>query len=313
MKTAAVLCLALGLATAPRLGAQAAGSGAGDSGGMAQLAWVDRAGNVLGTIGEPQFLILDPAISPDGQRVATRSRQREGDLDQVWIHQGSASRRLTSSTGVSERHVIWSPDGRRLAYSGQERGGMSNLFVRAAEGDAESRPLVVTEGMHKWSPAWLPDQRTLVFHTHTPATDARDLMSVGVEGGVTELLVESPAREALPRVSLDGRFVAYGSDESGTWEVYVTTFPRSGQRWQITRGGGSWPRWGGSELFYWSGNTLMAVPVETASGFSPGAAKPLFTGAQVGMGEGPQEGFNPAYDVSRDGTRFVVVRNARQP
>ena len=295
------------------VGAQTPADAQDSAAPLAKLAWVDRSGRVLGTVGEPQFLILDPAISPDGQGVATRSQNRQGDLDQAWLHEGNRSRRLTGSTGLSERHMIWSPDGRRVAFSGQAAGGMSNLFVHAADGSGESESLVVSEGMHKWSPAWLPDMRTVVFHTHTPSTDSRDLMALNVDEGTIEMLVESPAREALPRVSPDGRYVAYGSDESGTWEVYVTTFPGSGQRWQISHGGGSWPRWGGGELFYWAGITLVAVPVETATEFSAGPPRPLFTGAQVGMGDGPQEGFNPAYDVTRDGARFVVVQNARQP
>jgi hypothetical protein len=124
------------------------------------------------------------------------------------------------------------------------------------------------------------------------------------------VLVADPGIQALARISRDGRFVAYQSDQDGRAEIYVTTFPKSDARWKVSTNGGTWPKWSNSELFYWEGNQLIAVPYTVEGGaFRPGTPIRLFTGAQVGMGENNlMSSYNPEYDVTADGTRFVVVQ-----
>jgi len=273
-----------------------------------QLAWVDRSGSVIGTVGPRMNSILDPSISPDGDRVAVRGREHEGDRDYLWILEGRTADRLTTNHGF-ERHMIWSPDGARIAYSIQDEGGVSNLFVRPADGSGGDAPLVVSEEIHKWYPSWSPDASTVVFHTNDPESGARDLWYVDVESGETHVLVDDPGIQALARVSPDGRFVAYQSDHEGTMDIYVTAFPPSPARWRISDGGGTWPKWSDDELFYWSGNTLMAVGFSTDGGFQPEGPLELFTGAVAGMGaDNLMTSYNPEYDVSADGTRFVVTQ-----
>lgn len=273
-----------------------------------QLAWVDRSGRVLGTIGPRMNSILDPSISPDETRVAVRGRQVEGDRDHLWILEGTDAERLTTNEGA-ERHMIWSPDGSRIAYSIQNQGGVSNLYIRSVNGSGQDQPLVVSEGMHKWYPSWSPDASTLVFHTNDPETEARDLWYVDVASGETGVLVDDPGIQALARMSRDGRFVAYQSDQDGQTEIYVTTFPRSDARWKVSTNGGTWPKWSTDELFYWEGNSLMAVPFTTDGGFDPGAPHTLFTGEEAGMGaDNMMSSYNPEYDVNADGTRFVVTQ-----
>ncbi len=113
--------------------------------------------------------------------------------------------------------------------------------------------------------------------------------------------------ETNSRLSPDGRFVAYLSDESGRREVYVRPFPEGGGKWQISANGGNFQRWSrdGSELFYVEGQTLMSVAVSTTGGFSAGSAKPLFEHPGLGGGGGGSS----TYDVSADGQRFVVVED----
>lgn len=277
-----------------------------------QLAWVDRTGEVQGTVGPAMSSILDPAISPDETEIAVRGRENRGDTDSMWILEGTAKRRVTDNTGF-ERHMAWSPDGTRLAYSLQNEGGVSNLYIRAADGSGSDEPLVVSEGAHKWYPSWTPDGATLVYHLTDPEADVRDLWSVNVADGKTEVLVESPALEALAQISPDGRFVAYQSDEGGEMNIWVTTFPRSDQKWQVSKGGGTWAKWSEDELFFWQGNTLMAVTVGDGDTFSPGTPQKLFTGEQVGMGaDNMMTSYNPEYDVTLDGTRFIVSQRVSQ-
>jgi Tol biopolymer transport system component len=273
-----------------------------------QLAWVDRSGEVQGSIGPMMSSILDPSISPDGSKVAVRGRQNQGDTDSLFILEGTQARRLTTNEGA-ERHMIWSPDGSRIAYSIQNPGGVSNLYVRAADGGGSDEPLVESEGMHKWYPSWTPDASMLVFHTNDPETQARDLWYVDAASGETGVLVDDDGIQALARLSRDGRFVAYQSDQDGRAEIYVTTFPRSEARWKVSTNGGTWPKWSDDELFYWEGNVLMAVRFTTDGGFDPGTPRRLFTGEQAGMGaDNTMSSYNPEYDVTADGTRFVVTQ-----
>jgi Tol biopolymer transport system component len=307
MKTHLVIPATLVLISATAGGLVAQGRGGGTP-AVRQLAWVDRTGQVLGTIGPRMNSILDPSISPDGSKVAVRGRQNQGETDHLYILEGSSARRLTGNEGA-ERHMIWSPDGARIAYSIQNPGGVSNLYVRPSDGSGQDQPLIESEGMHKWYPSWTPDASAIVFHTHDPATDVRDLGYRVLASGETGVLVGDPGIQALARLSRDGRFVAYQSDQDGRAEIYVTTFPRSDARWKVSTNGGTWPKWSDDELFYWEGNSLMAIEFSTEGGFRAGTPRRLFTGAQVGMGaDNTMSSYNPEYDVSADGTRFVVTQ-----
>jgi hypothetical protein len=163
--------------------------------------------------------------------------------------------------------------------------------------------------MHKWYPSWSPDASNVVFHTNNPDTQARDLWYVNIASGETTVLVDDDGIQALARMSRDGRFVAYQSDQDGQLEIYVTTFPESDARWKVSTDGGTWPKWSNDELFYWEGNSLMAVGFTNERGFNPQTPRRLFTGEQVGMGaDNMMASYNPEYDVSADGMRFVVTQ-----
>jgi Tol biopolymer transport system component len=277
-----------------------------------QLAWVDRAGTVQGTIGPEMNSILDPSIAPDGMKVAVRGRMNQGDTDSLYILQGETATRLTTNEGA-ERHMIYSPDGSKIAYSIQNQGGVSNLYIRAADGSGGDTVLIESEGMHKWYPSWSPDGSVVVFHTNDVDTQARDLWFIDVASGETGVLVDDDGIQALARMSRDGRFVAYQSDQDGQAEIYVTTFPKSEARWKVSTSGGTWPKWSTDELFYWQGNTLMAVSFTTEGGFTPAAPRAVFTGAQAGMGENnTMSSYNPEYDVTADGQRFVVTQRVER-
>jgi Tol biopolymer transport system component len=231
-----------------------------------------------------------------------------GDTDSLYILQGADAKRLTTNEGA-ERHMIYSPDGTRIAYSIQNTGGVSNLYVRPSDGSGADRPLIESEGMHKWYPSWTPDASTIVFHTNTLDTQARDLWSMNVATGATSVLVDDEGIQALARISRDGKFVAYQSDQDGQAEIYVTTLPKSAARWKVSTNGGTWPKWSNDELFYWEGNSLKAVSFTTTNGFTAAAPRTLFTGEQAGMGaDNTMSSYNPEYDVSADGRRFVVTQ-----
>jgi Tol biopolymer transport system component len=159
-------------------------------------------------------------------------------------------------------------------------------------------------------PTWSADGTYVAYHTLDRKTDSRDIYYIEITGDrKPKPFTTGPAHKALARFSPDGRYIAYGSDESGKWEVYVRPFPKGDARWKISTNGGVWPRWSDKgELFFWEGNTLMAVKVTTGKTFKAGAPQKLFTGAQAGMGSDDMKDFSPTYDVARDGNRFLVVQ-----
>lgn len=282
--------------------------------GPQQLAWVDRSGKVSGPIGQPQDLITDTALSPDGSRVAVRGQEQNND--DIWIHDmARGTKTRITFHPAAERQPGWSPSGDRVVYFSYRNNDLADLFIHAADGSGEETLLVAGPG-HDYAPNWSQDGKYLIYHVHDPATDNRDLWYVPMTGSDRQprpfLQTPPNAKESLPKFSPDGRYVAYQSNESGRMEVYVRPFPSGDGKWQVSANGGWWPKWSsqGGELFFFEGNILMTVPVKTQSTFTMGTPQKLFTAEQAGMGT--TSGYNPTYDVTADGKRFVVVQVPRQ-
>ena len=271
-----------------------------------QLVWVDRGGHTLGTVGDPiQSTIWSPAISPDGRRIAATV-----DWDEMSVWDADRSVR-TRVSGESESPLFadWLPNGREIAYS--LHGGGEEIVVRRADGSGDARVLLRREGLA--APSFSPDGALFAFYIVDPDT-GRDLWAAAVDSLEDPfVLLRTPANEALPRISPDGEYVAYQSDASGRWEVYVQPFPEGEGRWQISSLGGQHPRWNpqGNELFFVSGDDLMAVEVGTKPEFRVGTPFRLFSGAGVGTRLSLPNKVESFYDVAPDGQRFVVVRGVR--
>ena len=274
--------------------------------GRQRLVWLDRAGRKLGTIGQPQQVIQHPALSPDGERVLV-SAFEEGTNEDIWVHEvGRALKtRLTFDPG-SDSFPKWSTSGEEVVF-GSNRAGNYDIFSRAADGSAEPVSLVSTPRTEVPS-AWSPDMKYFLYVAVSPETgpDIWYLERKELEDGFdSRPFLQTAFRETNSRLSPDGRFVAYFSEESGRPEVYVRPFPQGGGKWEVSANGGYSQRWSrdGSELFYVEGETLISVAVSTTDGFSAGSAKPLFK--HPGLGRGTSSTF----DVSADGQRFVVVED----
>jgi Tol biopolymer transport system component len=270
-----------------------------------RLAWVDRQGAVLGHVGPPFTSVSDPALSPDGDRVAVCVV--ENGVSDVWVLDAASGERTRLTFDLVALRPAWSPTGNRLAYSNI---GTGNIDVTSARGGAPSQPLVAGE-LGEFAPDWSRDRRHLVYYALAPETQ-RDLWVKDLDDEDTSRpLLRTPANEALPKLSPTGRYVAYQSDETGRWEIRVRPFPEGEGQWQVSVNGGERPTWSrrGDELFYIEGNTLMAVPIRTAEGFEAGAPRALFTGEQLGTELNPPlNGFTDFYDVGVDGQRFLVVQ-----
>ncbi|HEV8119517.1 MAG TPA: protein kinase [Candidatus Polarisedimenticolia bacterium] len=274
---------------------------------LGRLVWFDRDGKGLGALGVPADQ-ANPRLSPDGRRVALSiTDARSGNAD-VWSYDiaGGIPTRLTTHPAIDSAPV-WSPDGSRLAYTSMQRGH-SEVFEMASGGGGE-RPLAGSRRTN-YPNDWSPDGQEILYRANDPDTNLELwLLPRGGEGQPVPFLKASYG-VSNGQFSPDGRFVAYASNESGRWEIYVAPFPGPGGNWKVSTEGGSEPAWrrDGKELFYLAADGhLMAAPVRLAPTFDAGDPKPLFL---VRRREPVATIDLFSYDVSRDGQRFLVNTDA---
>jgi len=187
-----------------------------------------------------------------------------------------------------------------------KEGGV-NIFWQLADGSGGLERLTTTENLNTPT-SFSHDGRLLAYSEVSPTTGS-DVWVLQLSDHKTQPLLRTEFNEVAPVFSPDGRWLAYVSDESGRNEVYAQPYPGPGGKYQISTEGGTEPVWNpkGKELFYRSGDKMMAVDVATQSSFSIGKPRMLFQGPYV-----PTTGMLPMYDVSPDGQRFLMVRPAEQ-
>jgi Tol biopolymer transport system component len=263
-----------------------------------RLVIVDRSGRETGGVAEPDFF-WGVSAAPDGSRAAV-IRGPVGEQN-VWVYerrQGQLTR-LSPRTG-SYNSVAMSPDGKTVAYSFNAGNGY-NIFLRAADGSGEEREIFHSTLWHHPSD-WSIDGRLLLYDVADPKT-GMDIFYAPVDGSAPpSSFLQTPYNEYGGRLSPDGKWLAYQSDETGSSEVYVRAFPSGRDRQRVSTGGGGAPHWSqnGRELFMGTPKGIAAVPITpSASGLDLGPATMLF--------ERPRRGF----DVSGTGTEFLI--NALEP
>jgi serine/threonine-protein kinase len=271
---------------------------AGGSAGARSIVLVDRHG-VAQAITTELREYASPRVSPDGRRIAVDLSERNGSKLWIW---DIAQKTLTPlAFDNSAIRPIWTPDGRRLAYT---RNDVGDIFQVAADGSAPPESLLGMPG-RQLADAWTPDGRTLFYHENNAATTRNDIMYVSLDSArVRHVFLQTPADEFGPVVTPDGRWVAYTSDESSRAEVYVRSFPEPGGKVQVSLDGGDEARWSrdGRELFYRSGDRLMAAEVQSRPTFSVVRRTELFRGL-FGSNQ-----YHAQYDVMPDGRHFVMTQ-----
>jgi Tol biopolymer transport system component len=269
---------------------------------VAGLVWVDRSGKPVGAIESPPGAFRTLTLSPDARTIAIDRRDAQG-LPSVWLvdtARGTSSR-LTAAYWSGD--PLWSPDGRTLAYS-VAADSAPNLVVRGDRGQGAERRLIQQPNEIQYATSFTPDGKDLVYSALT-ATTGSDIyvISATEEHPTPRRLLQTSANEGQGRVSPDGRWLAYMSDESGQPEVYASRFPELQGKVALSSGGGSRPFWraDGKELFYLRDGRVMSVAIAaTPSGLSPGKPEELFRVALYGE----------AYTPDATGQRFLIAQPA---
>jgi len=209
---------------------------------------------------------------------------------------------LTTGKGSSQA-PRWTPDGTRIVYRGT-RTGSRNLWWKTVDDAKGEERLTTGEGVQT-AGSFSDDGQWLAYYDSDPATGF-DVLALPVGGNrKPRAVVRTPFSEQSPRLSPDGHWLAYASNESGRSEVLVQSFPEAGARTQISTSGGTEPVWSrdGRELFYLDGDAMRVVEVRTTPTFSAGAPRLLFEGRYIQSPNGVA-----SYDVSADGQRFLRVQ-----
>jgi eukaryotic-like serine/threonine-protein kinase len=280
--------------------------------GKEELVWVTRDGKARPVDPDWQGAFSEPALAPDGKRLAV-TLLPNGSYDaiarttDIWIKRldRGPSIKLTLD-GMTSAYASWSPDSRSVTFS-SNRAGSVDLWTRRADGSTQAA-LQVHEARGLYNSTWSPDGKWLVFRTDRARAGAGDLLGIrpGVDTAAVPL-VATKYTENAPAISPNGRWLAYSSNESGEYDVYVVPFPNTaGAKWAVSTRGGTEPLWShsGKELFYRdvAGN-MVSVEVQSTPTLALGRSTILFpASAYYSAARGLE------YSVAPDDRRFLMIR-----
>jgi eukaryotic-like serine/threonine-protein kinase len=272
---------------------------------LSQPVWFNRKGNELGTLGKPE-VYGNIFLAPNGTSVALdKTEMAIQNIIDIWTYEleGARAKRLTFGPGLN-LVPVWSPDTSQFVFT-SNRQINQDLYMKNSDGTQEEQ-LVVHDEADKAPNDWSRDGKYILY------TRGTDLWFVTLPELKSNSFLKAMSAIRNGQFSPDGKWVAYASNETGKWEIYVTSFPDARGKWQISTGGGEQPRWrgDGKELFYISSDEqMMAVQVTTGAKFDPGTPIALFQAT-------PRQPVTNAdlfvYDVSRDGQRFLINTPVKQ-
>ena len=273
---------------------------------FSQPVWFDRKGTQVGVASKPD-LYQNISLAPNGRSVAMDKTDMEsqGANADIWTYdlQRNSAKRLTF--GPSTHALpIWSPDGAQLVFSSNQQTNF-DLNIKNSDG-AHQEKGIVQDDQDKAPNDWARSGKYILY------TRGTDLWCVTLPELKSSLFLKAPSVLRNGQFSPDGNWVAYASNETGKWEIYVTSFPEPRGKWQVSTGGGEQPRWrgDGKELFYLSSDSkMMAAPVTTGANFDVGTPAALF---QAAPRQPVSTNDHFVYDVSREGERFLILTQTKQ-
>ena len=259
------------------------------------LVWFDRQGRQQESLPIPTML-YNPRISPDGARILASSSLTSNPG--LWLT--NVDREQYARIETDAMAPIWSPDGKKVAFTSRDG---TDLLLKSSDGEGSATPLLSDEHV-KILNDWSADGAQIVYTKQSPQTGF-DLWLLDVATGATRPLTTTSASETQARLSPDGKWIAYTSDESGQLEIYVASFPSLANRTKVSVAGGGQAQWRSdqAELFYLSlDQTLMASPISTSQTLQVSKPVPLFRTAFAGAPGGARD----YYGANATGTRFLV-------
>jgi len=277
-----------------------------------RLTWNDQEGREIADAGSVAFGpgFAFPTLAPDGHRACVSVHDEENPDLWVFDVARGARTRLTFGKG-REEFPVWSPSGQEILYHVRPEGSdaIGDIRLLRVAADGTGAPDTMAIGV---IPSVTPDGRYAVYSKVSSGSDW-DLAYRPMAGDRSQeaRLLTAPGWQYDPRVAPGGTYVAYVSNESGQNEIYLTRFPGGQGRWQLSVGGGQWPRWNhrGDRLYYARGDDIMAVGVTLGDSPSIGTQQVLFSRPPIGV---PViVGWSPGFDVTGDGERFAFFRDPK--
>jgi Tol biopolymer transport system component len=269
-----------------------------------EVVMVDDRGTSSPFVGEPGRY-AHPRLSPDGKRLAIDIIS--GSTTDLWTFDVASGTPTRLTTSDNNDRPEWTADGTRLLYLSTRGGGDYSIWWQTADGSGPAEELFRGPNAAR-EVLTTPDPRVLIYREDHPDS-LRDIRLVFLDRKDSPTpLVATRFDELMPRLSPDGRWLAYQSDESGQYEIYVRPFPAGGGRVTISNGGGTEPLWSrDGRIFYRKADQLIAISYSTTPGFAVTSRRVLFSGSYE------THPFHPNYDITPDGKRFVMIKpgNAR--
>jgi eukaryotic-like serine/threonine-protein kinase len=275
--------------------------------GASQLLWFDRKGQQVGTALKQgtSGLYGNLFLSPNGKLLASDTTDPVSQNTDIWTYdlENGSSKRLTFDPSIDSM-PIWSPDSTRFVFA-SNRDLKFDLYLKDANG-AQDEKVITRDGPDSFPNDWSHDGKYVIYERGS------DLWYLTLPEFKSTQFLKAASTLKNARFSPDGKWVAYASNESGRWEIYVTSFPDTHGKWQISTGGGDQPKWrgDGKELFYLSPDgKIMAVSVSAGTNFDAGASTALF---QANPREGIATSEQVSYDISKDGQKFLINTQEKQ-
>jgi serine/threonine protein kinase/Tol biopolymer transport system component len=267
--------------------------------GVSRLTWFDRDGKAVGNLG-PAGTYANPNLSPDGRRVAYDQRSPDGRAIGVWVQDVKSDTALHLTLHPSLNQVpVWGADGKKIVFT-SNRKLTNKIFQKNADGSGSEDQITDIKAGRMINPwDWSRDGKYLL------ARNEGELWYYSPAEDKSHPYIKGPWVVRNAQFSPDGKYVAYATNETGDWEIYVSPFPDAGSKWQVSRGGGEEPRWraDGKELFFVSPDgKLMASNVKLGASFEATTPTPLFQ-TRRRQKISSQDVFT--YAVTDDGTKFL--------
>lgn len=249
---------------------------------------------------------IEPKLSPDNKKIAVVIR--DGENFDIWIF-NIATRTLNKLTfGGLNRTPVWSPDGKTIAFFRRTKDGKTGIFVKPSDGSGDEKMIYDAVDIRVYLNHWSRDGKFLLVDNLTKNSQS-DMLVIPLTGDKTPWkYLDTPRDEYESSLSPNGKWVSYLSDEAGSYQIYVRSFPEKEGKWQISNDVAEEPRWSpdGKILYYRKSSQIMAVPVTTDNTFSAGVPVVIlksFPAQNVDSGI--------SYDITSDGQYFVTTQPAK--